>query len=175
LIPCIDCWACTDLPPASFALANPRTVLANPPDRGISTTRKFRGFANSKMKFCFQIGKSAGPNDAGERFLQGQAFCVRGFVQVASRAYRVQRNREKFCVRLQSLRPPDVFPDRNLGDSIGVAQSSPLRFYHQGGFIFSLFSDRLSGIVTKACALTQRCHVLACAAPESPGWDSNPN
>ena len=67
--------ACTNLPLASFALANPRTVLANPPDPCISTARKIRGFAKTKFRF----GTSVGANNASERFVQAFEFPNRCF------------------------------------------------------------------------------------------------
>jgi hypothetical protein len=51
---------------ASMVLANLRLSLANPPDFYTFTSRNCSGF--HKMKFG--LGKSAGANDAGERFVQ---------------------------------------------------------------------------------------------------------
>ena len=55
-------WACTNLTPASF-------VLANSQDFWMPTSRKLRGYA--KAKVC--SGKSTGANDAGDRFVQAQS------------------------------------------------------------------------------------------------------
>jgi len=56
-----------------MVLANLRLSLANPPDFYTFTSRNCSGF--HKMKFG--LGKSAGANDAGERFVQAH-ICFSG-------------------------------------------------------------------------------------------------
>jgi len=62
------CGACANLSPASFVLANLRTVLANAPDRCTCTSSAFREFDNTNFSF----GNSAGANDAGERVVHAE-------------------------------------------------------------------------------------------------------